>query len=34
MPGPNVDRVYDQLKPAERLTLLLEAMARETCSGL
>src|SRR5690349_21783090 len=29
MPGPNVDRLYDQLKPAERLRLVLEAMARD-----
>jgi hypothetical protein len=29
VPRPNVDRMYDQLKPPERLTLLLEAMARD-----
>jgi hypothetical protein len=29
VPGPIVDRLYDQLKPSERLRLVLEAMARD-----
>jgi hypothetical protein len=29
MPQPHYDKLYDRLKPTERLTLLIEAMARD-----